>query len=140
MLHRDPEEDELPACLGNGIGVIAYSPLGKGLLTGKYQPGHRFQPGDERGRADVTVFEGEVFQRVFEVTERLKRWAQDHGRDLVQLAIAWTLAHPAVTSSIVGAKSPEQVRHNVKAADWRLSERDLMEIDDIQGDLRLHGW
>ena len=74
---------------------------------------------------------------IFEVTERLREWAEDHDRDIVQLAIAWTLADPAVTSSLVGARTPEQVYHNVKAADWRLTEAELAEIDEVQGDFRL---
>lgn len=140
LLHRDIEQDLLPVCLKHGIGVLAYSPLGKGLLTGRYRPGHRFEGGSERSRTDLTAFSGEIFERICELNEGLKIWAQDHGRDLVQLAIAWTLAHPAITSSIVGAKSPEQIRHSATAADWRLSESDLKEIDEIQGDLRLHRW
>ncbi len=136
LLFRDAEESVLPFCLAQGIGVIPHSVLSKGLLTGQYRPGHQFAPDDERSR--FSMFQGETFQQVFEATERLKQWASDHGRDLVQLAIAWVLAHPAVTSAIVGAKTPDQVRHNARAADWKLSPRDLEEIDQLQGDLRLH--
>jgi aryl-alcohol dehydrogenase-like predicted oxidoreductase len=136
MLFREAEDSVLPCCLENGVGVIAHSVLAKGLLTGRYRPGHRFPADDQRSSA--SNFSGEAFRRIFEVTERLKQWAADHGRDLVQLAIAWAIASPAVTSAIVGAKTPEQVRHNAKAADWRLSQKDLGEIDEIQGDLRLY--
>ena len=136
MLFRDVDESILPTCLENGVGVLPYEPLAKGLLTGRYRPGHRFPSEDHRSGS--RFFQGASYQRIFEVTERLSRWAADHGRDIVQLAIAWTLAHPAVTSSIVGARTPEQVRHNAKAADWRLTETDLREIDEIQGDLRMH--
>ena len=136
MLFREAEDSVLPCCLENGVGVIAHSVLAKGLLTGRYRPGHRFPADDQRG--STSNFSGEAFSRIFEVTERLKGWAADHGRDLVQLAIAWAIASPAVTSAIVGAKTPEQVRHNAKAADWRLSQKDLGEIDEIQGDLRLY--
>ena len=137
MLQREAEESVLPCCVDNGVGVLPYSPLGKGLLTGRYRPGHRFEPEDIRSQDRISVWQGDNFRRIFEVTQRLERWALDHGRDLVQLAIAWTLAHPAVTSSIVGAKSPEQVYHNAKAADWGLTADDLKEIDEVQGDLRL---
>ena len=135
LLFRDAETTVLHACQDNGIGVIAHSVLAKGLLGGRYRPGHRFPPDDERSK--WPFFQGDAFKRVFAVTERLKGWCADHGRDLVQLAIAWPLAHPAVKSSIVGAKSPEQARDNAKAAGWNLSEQDLKEIDEIQGDLRL---
>ncbi len=135
MLYRGAEDSVLPCCLDNGVGVIPHSVLAKGLLTGRYRPDHQFAEDDERrGRSG---FSDEIGRVAFEVTERLKAWAADSGRDLVQLAIAWTLAHPAVTSSIVGAKSPEQVLHNAGAASWRLSDSDLSEIDAIQGDLRV---
>ena len=136
MLFREAEDSVLPCCLDNGVGVMAYSVLAKGLLSGRYRPGHRFASDDQRSSTDN--FRGEVFSRTFEVTQRLKEWAADHGRDLVQLAIAWTLAHPAVTSAIAGAKTPEQVNHNAKAADWRLTQKDLQEIDELQGALRLY--
>ena len=135
MLYRQAEESVLPFCLERGIGVMPHSVLAKGLLTGRYRPAHEFPEDDERrGRVG---FYGDSLQATFEVTERLKAWAEDYGRDLVQLAIAWTLAHPSVTSPIVGAKSPEQARHNARAADWRLTEADLSEIDAIQGDVRI---
>ena len=136
MLFRDVEEEVLPFCLANGIGVIAYSVLGQGLLSGKYRPGHVFPPDDSRRNRHF--YQSESFERTFQVTERFKEWAADHGRDIVQLGIAWVLANPAVTSAIVGARSPEQVSHNVKAADWKLTQRDLEDLDEIQGDLRLH--
>ena len=137
MLFREAEDSILPCCLENGIGVIPHSTLAKGLLTGKYHPGHKFSPDDLRN--GVGMFMGDTFGRVSHVTDQLNEWASGHGRDLVQLAIAWTLAHPAVTSAIVGARTPEQVYLNAKAADWRLTEDDLREIDKIQGDLRLPG-
>lgn len=131
MFGREPEESILPACLENGIGVIPHSVLAKGLLTGRYSPGHVFPPDDERHTA--AAFTGSTGEGALEIAERLQGWARDNGRDLVQLAIAWTLAHPSVSSSIVGAKSPEQVLHNAKAADWHLSDTDLREIDEILG-------
>ena len=137
MLYREAESSVLPCCLQNGVGVIPHSTLAKGLLSGKYRPGHR--PGPDDSRNEVDAFIGETFERVSRITDRLSEWASAHGRDLVQLAIAWTLAHPAVTSAIVGARTPEQVYLNARAADWRLSEGDLQEIDGIQGDLRLPG-
>ncbi len=131
MFGREPEESILPACLENGICVIPHSVLAKGLLTGRYSPGHVFPPDDERHTA--AAFTGSTGEGALEIAERLQGWARDNGRDLVQLAIAWTLAHPSVSSSIVGAKSPEQVLHNAKAADWHLSDTDLREIDEILG-------
>ena len=136
ILFREVEEDILPACLANGVGVMAHSVLAKGLLAGRYRPGHQFPPDDERHY--WPLFQGESFRRTFAVTERLKEWAADQGRDLVQLAIAWPVAaHPAVYTSIVGGRRPEQLRHIAMAGDWKLTQQDLCEIDDIQGNHRL---
>ena len=136
MLFRDVEESVLPFCLDNQIGVIPYTVLGKGLLTGKYKPGDELSSDDVRGQ--WKLLQGEQFERIYTVTELLKAWSIDHGRDMVQLAIAWVLANPAITSAIVGAKSPEQVRQIAAAADWKLSSDDLAELDSIQGTLRFH--
>ena len=137
MLYREAEGSIFPCCSRNGIGVITHSVLMKGLLSGKYRTGHRFPLSDPWHGHDV--FSGETFEEVSRITGRLNCWAKDRGRDLVELAIAWTLAHPAVTSAIVGAKTPEQVYHNAAAAEWTLTESDLAEIDTIQGELRLPG-
>ena len=136
MLFRDVEEDVLPACERHGIGVIAHSVLAKGLLAGKYRPGHEFDEDDQRH--DWEDYHGEKFARTYAVAQGLDAWARDHGRDLAQLALAWPVAHPAVTSSIVGIRTPEQARMNARAGDWTLTPSDLEEIDEIQGGLRLH--
>jgi aryl-alcohol dehydrogenase-like predicted oxidoreductase len=135
MLFRGAEETVLPACLSSGIGVIAHSVLAKGLLAGKYRPGHTFDADDQRH--DWEHYSGPGFEATYAVSEKLGEWAQDHGRDLVQLALAWPTAQPAVTSSIVGIRTPEQAQHVARAADWEISETELKEIDEIQGDLRL---
>ena len=135
MLFRHPEEQILPACLELGIGVIPHSPLAKAMLTGKYRPGHVFPADDERtGKRE---FEDDVFIPAMQVVEKLLEWAGDHGREGAQLAIAWTLAHPAVTSCIVGAKTPEQAIYNAAAGDWRLSESDMAELAHILGDFQI---
>ena len=117
-------------------GVMAHSVLAQSMLSGKYKPGHQFAEDDSRSNVDR--FRGDDFQRIYQITERLKAWAADRGRDLVQLAIAWPLAHPALTSSIIGIKSPEQAKHAAMAADWRLTQQELDEIEQIQGKARLH--
>ena len=99
------------------------------MLSGRYAPGHQFTLYDERHMFES--FQGEAYERLWRIIERLRDWASDHGHDLVQLAIAWVLANPAVTSAIVGAKTPEQVQHNAAAAGWTLTESDLGEIDSI---------
>jgi aryl-alcohol dehydrogenase-like predicted oxidoreductase len=135
MLFREAEESVLPACLEHGIGVIPHSVLAKGMLSGKYRPGHSFPSGDER--IDRPEFQDDPFNAALPIVERLIGWASDHGRDGIQLAIAWALAHPAITSCIAGAKTPEQAVHNASAADWRLSGADMAEIAEILGHFQL---
>jgi len=134
VLCREAEDSVLSCCLQNGIGVIPHSVLCKGMLAGKHRPGHRFATNDER--TQFNFFQGALFEEAYGVVEGLQDWAESHGRDGVQLAVAWVLAHPSVTSAIVGAKSPEQVHQNAKGADWRLTESDLKEIDEIMDGFR----
>ncbi len=135
MLVRTAEEAVLPFCEAHGIGVIVHSPLAKGLLTGKYTPDHKFPEDDERSW--MAAFQKERFASALRVADELKAWATAQGHSLVELAVAWTLAHSAVTSCIVGAKTPEQVKQNAEAAQWVLTADDLREIDQIQDDFRI---
>jgi aryl-alcohol dehydrogenase-like predicted oxidoreductase len=136
MLFREVEDDLLPAYERNGVGVMAHSVLAKGLLGGRYKPGDTFPLDDER--SGWPAFKGESFERTYEVTQRLQAWAQDRGRDIVQLAIAWPIAHPAVYTSIVGARKPEDLAVLAEAGSWKLSAQELEEIEAIQGDHRLY--
>ena len=136
MLFREVEDDLLPAYQRNGVGVMAHSVLAKGLLGGRYKPGDTFPLDDER--SGWPAFKGESFERTYEVTQRLQAWAQDRGRDIVQLAIAWPIAHPAVYTSIVGARKPEDLAVLAEAGSWKLSAQELEEIEAIQGDHRLY--
>lgn len=135
MMWRELEDDVLPYCLENGIGVIPHSVLSKGVLGGKHKPGHRFAQDDERRL--FNFFRGELFKEAYGVAQRLDEWARDQGRDIAQLAIAWALANPAVSSALVGAKSAEQVYHNAKAADWHLTAGDMEEIEELMGGFRM---
>lgn len=119
----------LPSCRQHGIGVIVHSPLAKGLLTGKYRPGHRFSPEDER--AGFPRFQGETFAAFLGLADELAEVARAKGITLVQLAIAWTLANPAVSSCIVGAKNPAQVEEQVGALDVRFTAEELDRIADV---------
>lgn len=129
MLYREAGADVLPFCREHGVGVIVHSPLAKGLLTGKYGPDTAFPADDERSQ--LPEFQGEAFRRQLAVADRLQTFARDHGHSLVELAIAWSLANPAVTSCIVGAKQPDQLDAHVCAAAWRLSPAEMTEIDGL---------
>jgi len=131
LLDRQIEAAILPFCEQSGIGVLAHSPLAKGLLTGRYEPGHVFPADDER--AQMARFQSGELSRWLALTTPLSRWANERGHTLLELAIAWVLSHPAVTVCLCGAKSPEQVDDHVRAASWRLSSEDRRDIDRIVG-------
>lgn len=129
LLHREIEEDILPFCEDNEIGVLAYSPLASGLLTGKFTEDWVFEEGDHR--KDHPDFTGENFSRNLRIVELLKEYAEKKECTVSQLAISWTLAHPAVTSAICGAKKDMQVDELTEAVDYPLSQKEVDEINAI---------
>lgn len=131
IFDADPVRDLLPYCAANGIGVIVHSPLAKGLLTGKYRPGHVFPPDDERSQ--FPRFQGETFVRHVAQVDQLAAFARAKGATLTHLAIAWTLAQPGVSSCIVGAKTPEQIDEHIGAVELHLTPDELTEIERIVG-------
>jgi aryl-alcohol dehydrogenase-like predicted oxidoreductase len=128
LLHREAERDVLPECERLGIAFIPYFPLASGLLTGKYRKGHTAPEGSrlQSRRGDSLLTD-----RNLAVVERLIEFSESRGHTILELAISWLLERPAVASVIAGATSPEQVRSNVAAAGWRLTEEELAEIDAI---------
>jgi aryl-alcohol dehydrogenase-like predicted oxidoreductase len=128
LLHRQPEEDVIPECLRAGIAFIPYFPLASGLLTGKYRLG---RPAPEESRLQTRFGTDPFTDENLELVEGLLEFATSRGHQLVELAVSWLAAQPAVVSVIAGATSALQVRANAAAADWRLTEADLREIDGI---------
>ena len=131
LLHREPELDVLPECERLGIAFIPYFPLMSGVLSGKY---HRGEPPPAGTR--IAGMPPERQQELlspdsFDVVDALDRYATDHGHTILELAIAWLEAKPAVASVIAGATKPEQIWANVKAADWVLSSEEVQEVDAI---------
>jgi aryl-alcohol dehydrogenase-like predicted oxidoreductase len=126
LLHRDAERDALPACQRWGLAFLPYFPLANGLLTGKYRRGQPFPPGSRaQDGFGPKVFTQENLARV----ESLIEFAEARGHSLLELALGWLLARPAIASVIAGAKSPEQVKSNAAAAAWRLTAADLEAVD-----------
>ncbi len=117
LLFRENEAREFPYCMEHRIGVIPYSPLYRGLLTGKYARDQRFE--DHRGNLDL--FTGDRFQRVLDALEEATPLARELGLTVSQLAIRWVLTHPAVTSAIVGIKTPEHIEGIAPAAEAELA-------------------
>lgn len=127
LLHREVETDILPFCLQQGIGVVAYSPLASGLLGGRYTQETTFAEGDWRGRDPN--FSGEGLRRNLAAVERLRAIATRHGKTVAQLAVAWVLANPALTSAIVGVRRPSHIVDALPAADWHLDAATMAEIE-----------
>lgn len=134
MLERGCEAELLPFCAANGIGVVAYSPMQSGLLTGKYtkETVSNLAPDDWRRRN--AHFQEPEFSANVGLVDRLRAIAQRHGRTPGQLAVAWVLRRPEVTSAIIGSRSPQQFAEIAPAADWQLSRPEIEEIDALLGD------
>jgi aryl-alcohol dehydrogenase-like predicted oxidoreductase len=131
LLHREPELEVLPECVALDIAFVPYFPLASGFLSGKYRRGEPAPTGTRLAGASAER-QREIFSdNKFDVIEALGRYAADHGHSLLELAIAWLAAKPAVASVIAGATKPEQVRANVKGADWVLSAEEVREVDAI---------
>ncbi len=129
MLRRGIEVDILPYCAEHDIGVLVYGPLAHGLLTGTMSADQEFAEGDWRG--GLSEFRGEDLARNVAVATELKRFAQERGYTVSQLAIAWTLANPAVHVSIVGSRSRRHIEESLRSVEIKLSPDDLAEIDRI---------
>ena len=117
LLWREPERDVIPLCAANGIGQIVWSPLGQGVLSGKYHPDRPLPPGTRATSEEMGGFMDRLLQRpVLEAVQRLKPLAAEAGLTLPQLALAWVLREPNVASAIIGASRPSQVVENCGAS------------------------
>ena len=135
MVNRDIEEDVIPWCMKNNRSVIAYSPLQRGLLTGKFKPGHKFNEGDNR--ADMHYFKDENIKRTNEFLDKIKPMADEKGLTLAQLVILWTVEQPGITIALVGARNASQAVQNAKSMNSQLSDREIEIINRELGKLRL---
>ncbi len=128
LLWRQVEKDAMPYCVENNISILAYSSLAQGLLTGKFERGHKFEEGDNR--AKNKLFNSENYERAQQALDKLRPIAERHHCSLSQLSLAWLIAQPQ-TNAIAGARNAEQASQNAKAADVKLSADELQEIDAI---------
>ena len=131
MLHREVEDKLLGYCTENNIGVLAYSPMQRGLLTGKFSA-ERLEslPADDH-RKRHRDFQEPQFSATMELVEGLKPIAGRNGRTCAQLALSWILRRPEVTAAIAGARRPDQIKETAPASDWNLSAEDIEEIEQL---------
>ncbi|MGA7514056.1 MAG: aldo/keto reductase, partial [Candidatus Sulfotelmatobacter sp.] len=131
LVHREIEAEILPYCLREGIGVIVYSPMASGLLTGAMTRERAARlPKDDWRRTNPDFTEPNL-SRNLELVERLREIAKRHNRSIGEVAIAWTLHNPAVTAAIVGARNARQAEGVMRAGDLRLNDKEVNEIEDF---------
>lgn len=131
MITPEIEGEVLPYCGANNIGVVCYSPMYKGLLTGKFSLEQIAALGEKDHRTRDPRFQSPQVEAHLGLVECLAPIARDNGRSLAELAIAWVLRRSEVTSAIVGSRRPTQVAETIKAAGWKLSTQELTTIEQL---------
>ena len=133
LMYRYPEAEVFPVCLANGIGQVVFSPLAHGVLTGKYDPGQPPPPGTRAADQSqnsilMDMYWGEEKLRKVQAAAKI---AQELGLTCAQLALAWVLRQPVLSSAIIGATRPEQIAQNAKASEARLPQQALDKLDEL---------
>lgn len=129
MVLRDIDKEVLPYCREHDIATIVYSPLQRGLLTGKFKPDHKFAPGDHR--ANTPQFQPKFIERVNKFLEELKPIAQQHNTSIGNVVLNWTIQQPGITVALVGARDAAQATENAKAAEVRLTKDEVGKINNL---------
>jgi aryl-alcohol dehydrogenase-like predicted oxidoreductase len=128
LVRREVEAEILPAARVHGLGVIPYVPLASGFLTGKYRRGEVPKSGRLAGSPSAART---LTEANFDRLERLEAFARDHGHAIVELAFGWLLSQPEIGSVIASASSADQVRANIRSAEWRLTAEELAAVAEI---------
>jgi aryl-alcohol dehydrogenase-like predicted oxidoreductase len=131
LLNRLPEVEVLPACGYHGLGVVPYSPIARGVLTGKYKPGGVVPEGSRAARSDRRFMQTEWREDSLVIAQTLEAHAKKKGVSLAQFATAWVLANRFVSSVIAGPKSLEQFKPYFGAIDYLWSEDDEAIVDSL---------
>lgn len=129
LLDGISDDQLLPTCRELGVGIIPYTPLASGILTGKYRKNQEPPAGSRL--ADLPGIRQRLTDAKLAAVDRLRPWAESHGHTTAETAIAWLLAHPEVSTVIVGARSTEQVDANIKAAEFAISPNERDELTNL---------
>ncbi|MGE3809493.1 MAG: aldo/keto reductase [Gemmataceae bacterium] len=140
IVNRDAEVELLPMCRAHGVGAVVYSPLARGVLTGKYKPGEQFPEGSRAARGDTRIQQTELRDDSFRIAEALSKHAQQKGVPLSQFALAWTLANANVTSAIIGPRTMEQYADAVQALECKITLEDEVLVDGLVPPGEHTGW
>ena len=135
MLRRDIEEEVVPWCIKNNTGILAYSPLQRGILTGKFDPDHKFKKGD--ARAGLPHYKKENILKINGFLEKIKPLAESKSATLSQLVLRWTLQQPGITCVLAGARDPGQVADNAGVMRFSLSDDEMESINSELARLEL---
>jgi aryl-alcohol dehydrogenase-like predicted oxidoreductase len=135
MVKRDIESELVPYSLEAVKSIIAYSPLERGLLTGKMKPGYKFEEGDHR--ANLYFFKDENLKRTNDFLDKLRPLAAEKNATLSQLVLRWTIEQPAITIALAGARNAEQSVQNARAVDVKLNKEELSFITALLNELHL---
>ena len=131
LLNRMPEVEILPACETYGMGVTSYSPIARGVLTGKYLPGQAPQEGTRAARGDRRMSETEFREESLQIAQTLKQHAEQRGISLAQFATAWVLAHRAISSVIAGPRTLAQWQDYFPALDYVVTPEDEQLVNEL---------
>ena len=131
IVNRDPEVELLPFCEEYGVGVVPYSPLARGVLSGKYLPDAEPPEDSRAARKDRRILQTELREESYEVAQNLKPLADAHGKTLTQFSLAWVLANPTITSVIIGPRTMEQLMDNLGCLDCTPTAADEAAIDAL---------
>ncbi|MFW5820688.1 MAG: aldo/keto reductase [Bacteroidota bacterium] len=135
MVKRDIEDDVVPFCRANELGIFAYSPMQRGLLTGKFSPDHEFSKGDSR--ADAPHFKPENIKKTNAFLDEIKEIAKSKNITLAQLVLRWTMVQPGISCVLAGARNAEQVAENIGAANFNLEKDEIETINSKLDNLSL---
>ncbi|MBC8153272.1 MAG: aldo/keto reductase, partial [Bacteroidetes bacterium] len=135
MINRGIEAELVPYCVQHKKAILGYSPMERGLLTGKIKPGHTFADGDHR--ANYRFFKGDTIEKTDAFLRKIKPLADDKGASLSQLVLRWTIDRPGITVALAGARNADQAIQNARAADIQLAAADIAFIDRQLDELEL---